>query len=155
MLTFTEDIRGMSLTRLGTTVRMTINVMKRGKETWPDNIKQKVLIFITRHTLVAEKEGRIYILWTQNHTFGNNSESHVSGLDDRGFESRQGLGISLFTTASRPALGATQPPIEWVLGALSLRVKRTTHLHLVPRSRMRGAIPPLHSPIRLRSEVLS
>jgi hypothetical protein len=27
------------------------------------------------------------------------------GLDDRWFESRQGLGIFLFTTASRPALG--------------------------------------------------
>jgi hypothetical protein len=46
------------------------------------------------------------------------------GLDDRGFESRQGLGIFLFTTASRPALGTTQPPIQWVPGALSLRVKR-------------------------------
>jgi len=33
------------------------------------------------------------------------------GLDSRGFESRQGLEIFLFTTASRPALGPTQPPI--------------------------------------------
>jgi hypothetical protein len=33
------------------------------------------------------------------------------GLDDRGFQSRQGMGISLFTTASRPVLGPTQPPI--------------------------------------------
>jgi hypothetical protein len=30
------------------------------------------------------------------------------GLGDRGFESRQGLGIFLFTTASRPALGLTR-----------------------------------------------
>jgi hypothetical protein len=30
------------------------------------------------------------------------------GLDDRGFEIRQALGIFLFTTASRPTLGATQ-----------------------------------------------
>jgi hypothetical protein len=33
------------------------------------------------------------------------------GLDDRGFESRQRLGIFLFITASRLALGPTQPPI--------------------------------------------
>jgi len=36
------------------------------------------------------------------------------GLDDRGFESRQGLRIFLFTTAFRPALRVSQPPIQWV-----------------------------------------
>jgi hypothetical protein len=46
------------------------------------------------------------------------------GLNDRGFEFRQELGISLFTIASRPALDPTQPPIQWVPGALSLKVKR-------------------------------
>jgi hypothetical protein len=30
----------------------------------------------------------------------------------------------LYTTTSRPALGLTQPPIQWVTGALSLGVKR-------------------------------
>jgi hypothetical protein len=35
-------------------------------------------------------------------------------LDDLGFESWQGLRIFLFTTASRPALGLTHPPIQWV-----------------------------------------
>jgi hypothetical protein len=34
------------------------------------------------------------------------------GLDERKFESRQGLGIFLFTTASKSALGPTQPPIK-------------------------------------------
>jgi len=58
------------------------------------------------------------------------------------------MGISFFTPASRPALGPTQPPIQWVPGALSLGVKwpgreAITHLHLMPRSRMRGAIPQL------------
>jgi hypothetical protein len=49
------------------------------------------------------------------------------GLDDWGFESRQGPGIFLFTTASRTALGPTQPPIQWVPAVLSLRVKRPEH----------------------------
>jgi hypothetical protein len=32
-----------------------------------------------------------------------------------GFDFRRGLGIFLFITMSRPALGPTQPPIQWVL----------------------------------------
>jgi hypothetical protein len=41
-----------------------------------------------------------------------------------GFDYRRGLRIFLFTTASRTALGPTQPPIQWVLAALSMGVKR-------------------------------
>jgi hypothetical protein len=41
-----------------------------------------------------------------------------------GFDSRRGLGIFLFTIASRTALGPTQPPTQWVPGAFSLGVKR-------------------------------
>jgi hypothetical protein len=40
------------------------------------------------------------------------------------FDSRQRLGIFLFTTAFRIALGPTQPPIQWVPRILSLGVKR-------------------------------
>jgi hypothetical protein len=40
------------------------------------------------------------------------------------FDSRRGLGIFLFTTASRTVLGSTQPPIQWVPGSFSLGVKR-------------------------------
>jgi hypothetical protein len=39
------------------------------------------------------------------------------------FDSRQGLEIFLSATASRPAQGPTQPPIQWVLIAISLGVK--------------------------------
>jgi hypothetical protein len=46
------------------------------------------------------------------------------GLDDGGFDFRQGLGIFLFITASRPALGPTLSPIQWVKGVLSLGVNR-------------------------------
>jgi hypothetical protein len=40
------------------------------------------------------------------------------------FDSRRELGIFLFITASRTAVGPTQPPIQWVTRALSLEVKR-------------------------------
>jgi hypothetical protein len=45
------------------------------------------------------------------------------GLDDRGCESRQGLGIFLFTTESRPALRPTRSSSQ--RGALSLGVRRS------------------------------
>jgi len=49
------------------------------------------------------------------------------GLDGRAFESRQGLGIFLFTTVSRSALEPTPPLIRWVTGALFLGVKGLVH----------------------------
>jgi hypothetical protein len=45
-------------------------------------------------------------------------------LVDSGFKSWQGLGIFLFTTASRPALVPSQPPVQLVPGNPSLGVKR-------------------------------
>jgi hypothetical protein len=44
-----------------------------------------------------------------------------------GFDSWQQLGIFLFTTMSRMAVGPTQPPIQWIPGALSLDVKWPRH----------------------------
>jgi hypothetical protein len=65
-----------------------------------------------------------------------------------GFDSRRGLGIFLFTIASRTALGPTQPPIQWVPGALTLGAERQGREDdHSPRSnaevRICGAIPPL------------
>jgi hypothetical protein len=45
------------------------------------------------------------------------------GLDGRGSIPSRGK-IFLFSTASRPALGPIQPPIQWVQGTLSAGVKR-------------------------------
>jgi hypothetical protein len=75
------------------------------------------------------------------------------------FDSRQGLRILLFATASRPVLGPTQPPIQWVPGVLSPGVKR-------PRCEAYHSPPPSSeiknawsytsiSPIRLHGLVLS
>jgi hypothetical protein len=44
--------------------------------------------------------------------------------DFKVFDSRRGLRIFHFTTVSMTALGPTQRPIQWLPGALSLRVKR-------------------------------
>jgi hypothetical protein len=41
------------------------------------------------------------------------------GLDDRGVGVRVPVGSRIFSTSSRPALGSTQPPIQWVPGTLS------------------------------------
>jgi hypothetical protein len=52
----------------------------------------------------------------------------------------------LLNPVYRRALGPTQPHIQWAPGAPSPGVKRSgceDHFHLVPRSRMRGAVPPL------------
>jgi hypothetical protein len=81
----------------------------------------------------------IIIIWSCG-----SSVSIVSdyGLNDRVIEvpSPQGQRIFLLAPASRPVLGPTQPPVQWVPGILSPGVKRgqgvtlTTYLHLVPRS---------------------
>jgi hypothetical protein len=63
-----------------------------------------------------------FILHNKEHILPNATDWTIGVL---GFDSRRGLGIFLFTTASRTALGPTQPPIQWVLGALSLGVKRS------------------------------
>jgi hypothetical protein len=62
------------------------------------------------------------------------------GLDDRAIGVRSPAGENDFSSSlcvQRPALGPTQPPVQWVPGVLSPGVKAlTTHPHLVPRSRM-------------------
>jgi hypothetical protein len=67
-----------------------------------------------------------------------------------GFDPRQTLMIFPLTSASRPALRTTQPPVQWVPGALSPGVKRgrgvilTTHPLLVPRIRKSRSYTSCH-----------
>jgi len=57
--------------------------------------------------------------------FGPNyKNTGATGWIIGGLECRRGLGIFLFTSVSRPALRAILPPIQWLLGALSLGAKR-------------------------------
>jgi hypothetical protein len=74
-----------------------------------------------------------------------------------GFYSQQRQEISLFSIASRPALGPTSLLSNVYMGLFPREisgrgVKLTTHLHLVPRLRMVELY--LHSPIRLYGMVL-
>jgi hypothetical protein len=80
-------------------------------------------------------------------------------IPDRGFESRERLGILLFTIASRPALEPTHPPIQWAPGSLSLEVKRPLREahHSPPSSaEVKNAWSYTSTPpIRLHEEMLS
>jgi hypothetical protein len=75
------------------------------------------------------------------------------------FDFRRGLGIFLFTTASRTALGPTQPPIQYVPGARSLWAKWPEREadHSPPSSAgVKECVELyLHSPIRLHGVVFS
>jgi hypothetical protein len=69
-------------------------------------------------------------------------------LRSRGSIPDKGQEISLVCISSRPTLGPTQPPIQWVQEAVSLGLrqqKRETH-HSHPSSgtvKNSGVIPPL------------
>jgi hypothetical protein len=70
-------------------------------------------------------------------------------LDGPGSISGKGQEIFLFSAASRPTLGSTQPPIPWIIGTFFLGVKRTgREVDDSPPSSVEvkngGAIHPLH-----------
>jgi hypothetical protein len=85
----------------------------------------------------------------------------VTGNSLVGQGSIAGRDKRFFSITFRPALGLTQPPIQWILVAVSPRAKLpgceaeklTTHIHLVPRSRMVELY--LNSPICLHGIVLN
>jgi hypothetical protein len=82
----------------------------KDKENVPLNLKKKVLK-LYQHLLLDHSQNSEWLKSMQQ-------------IPVPGFDSQRGLGIYLFTTVSRTALGPAQPPIQWVPGALSLEVKR-------------------------------
>jgi len=64
-------------------------------------------------------------------------------LDDPGFESRQGKGISLCSKTFSTTLGNIEPPIQLVIGILSPEVngpgRETDHVQLLPKFGTYGA----------------
>jgi hypothetical protein len=81
----------------------------------------------------------------QKRTVGYIFHTHISQNWMTGrssFDPRQRQKIFPLSSVSGPALGPTQPPVQWIHGVLSPGVKRgqgvtlTTHPYLMPRSRM-------------------
>jgi hypothetical protein len=67
--------------------------------------------------LSTETTFSLCVSWCQDSLFGI-----VTGYWTAGFRFPAGDEIFLFSTASRPPLGSTQPPIQWARGALSTGV---------------------------------
>jgi hypothetical protein len=98
------------------------------------------------NTLLYEQNAEVMIIARHTHLPGAGLALAVQCLTTvwttgrSGFDSRQGQRIFPLASVSRPALGPTQPPVQWVPGVFSPGVKRgrgvmlTTHPHLVPRA---------------------
>jgi hypothetical protein len=91
----------------------------------------------------ANIEGTLYFITECSHTYSDGLRAGRPG-----FDSRQAHEIFLLSTASRPTLGPTQPPIKGVSEAFYLGVKRPGgEADHSPTSSAEvkngGAIPPL------------
>jgi hypothetical protein len=98
-----------------------------------------------RHNISTNKENMFYLKCVYTHLL-TSENSRDSSVDIGTGWTRDK--ICLLSIAARPALGLTQPPMQWVRGALSPGVKRPGREadHSPPSSaevKNGGAIPPL------------
>jgi hypothetical protein len=72
--------------------------------------------------------------------------SRIDLGDVHSFQHFSSGGKSFHLSMSKPGLGSTKPPIQWVPGALSSGLKRPGReaAQLVSKSRKRGSVHPLH-----------
>jgi hypothetical protein len=123
-----------------------------------DRFPSKLAIFFARHSMAWSIS-----IWNNNTTSMNRDSSVGTatgyGLDGRGSIPGRGWEFCSSTPCPRPALGPTDPPIQWSSGALSLGVKRPGHdADHSPQSSsgVKGCVKLyLRSPIRLHRVVLS
>jgi hypothetical protein len=85
-----------------------VRVMESGRMRWAGHVADKICVYYTSLESLDSSVGGWATGWT---------------IGVLGFDSRRGLGIFLFTTVYRTALGPTQPPVQWLPGDLSLGVK--------------------------------
>jgi hypothetical protein len=77
--------------------------------------------------LVKYREQRVallseeYLHVSRDSSVGTATRLRAGRLGRLGFDSRRGLGIFLFPTVARPALGPTHSPIQWIPGGKAAR----------------------------------
>jgi hypothetical protein len=122
-------------------------------------LKNKYLIFLSfwpclMCSVVTERQVKTKYVGGIKEGDPGSSVSIVSGYGAIEVRSpAEAKGFFPLASVSRPALGPTQPPVQWVPEVLSPGLKcgrgvtLTTHPHLVPRSRMsRSFTPPPQEP---------
>jgi hypothetical protein len=137
----------VKLTRLTHTIALQLHLMAESCTICSSRSRRPVRKLLDTHSYT-------FYFFLLNHLFATGWTIGVLG-----FDSRQRLGIFLFTTVSRTALEPIQLPIQWVPVALSLGVKRLGREadHSTPSSAEIKNVWSYTSisPIRLHGVVLS
>jgi hypothetical protein len=133
-------------------------VVLYGCETWSLTLREEYRLRVFENRVLrifGPKKDEVTGGWRNLHSeeLHNSSSDWLRAGRPRGRSSSPGrVKNFLFSTSARPPLGSTQPPIQWVLGALSSGVKRPAREadHSPPasaESRKCGSIHPLlHKP---------